>query len=289
MWSMTDILIPTLNLRKYKCLAIGLCSIAITLLPLLTEAQMLQPPIAIPMPSDLAITIPSSLPNYVIIRSSDEITFSSETTASVDKINVKEGDIFHEGDTLLELDCRAQKADLDKANAQLTGTNIALKSAQKLSSYNSISEYELTQASSQNLMADAEAKKLLAIVSKCVIKAPFNGAVSNLMVHALETVKPGDPMLKILNTENLDFATQIPSSWLTWLHVGSDFTVHVNEINKDIKVKVARINPEIDSISQTVKVIGNLTSPDNALRPGMSGQATFTNTLQTPATHKSKV
>jgi len=214
-------------------------------------------------------------PEYVVIRSSNEATFSSETTASVALLPVKEGSIFHKGDILLQLDCRSQQADLEKAQAQEDVAAKAWDSAKKLKGYGSISEFELIKAESEAKAAAAELDKLKVVVEKCVIIAPFNGAVADVLVHPLETVKPGDPLLKIVNTENLNLEIQIPSTWLTWLRVGSKFSVHVNDINKTVTATVIRINPQIEPVSQTVKIIGTITPPDPALRPGMSGQASF--------------
>lgn len=218
----------------------------------------------------------STIPEYVILRPSDQVTFSSETTASVAKINVKEGSSFKTGDILLTLDCRVQDTDLKKADAQKQVADVTFKSAQKLKAYGSISELELAQASAQKQIAQAEVDKLTAIVEKCVIKAPFNGAVAGLLVYTHETVKPGDPLVKIVNTENLVFELQVPSSWLSWLQIGSPFYVKINETKKLIPAKIKKINPQVDSVSQTVKITGEITQPDISLRPGMSGQAHFT-------------
>lgn len=220
--------------------------------------------------------VPSmGVPEYVIIRSSDRVTFSSEISASVAKINVKEGMSFVPGAVLLELDCRVQQADLQKALAQQKGSHMALTSARKLKSYGSISEFEYSQALAQDQISNAEVAKLLAIVDKCTIRAPFRGAVSDVLVHQFETVKPGDPLIKIVGTENLDFELQVPSQWLQWLHVGSIFYVRINETGEEVKVAVAKINPQIDSVSQTVRIIGTLGAPNSKLLPGMSGQAHF--------------
>src|SRR3990167_1008979 len=140
-------------------------------------------------------------PEYVILQPIDEVTFSSETTASIEKLPVKEGSYFKAGDILLELDCRVQKAELDKAIAQQTASDIALKSAIKLKSYDSISEYEVVKAKADAAMVNADVSKLRAIVDKCIIKAPFNGAVAVLKVHSHETVRPGDPLIRIVNTD----------------------------------------------------------------------------------------
>ncbi len=214
-------------------------------------------------------------PEYVIIRSNNQITFSSETAASVAKLFVKEGSHFSTGDVLLELDCRVQQADLSKALAQQKASTLAEKSALKLKKYDSISEFELVKAQADARIADAEVDKLKAIVEKCVIKAPFNGSVSDVMVHDYESVKQGDPLLKIISTENLEFDIQVPSSWLEWLHVGSMVHVNINETHKTVSATVLRINPLIEPISQTVKVIATISPPDTSLLPGMSGQAIF--------------
>jgi len=216
-----------------------------------------------------------STPEYVIIRSSDQATFSSETTAHVALLTVEEGSYFKIGDILLELDCREQQAELKKAQAQQQAAREAEKSATKLQGYGSISETELIKAESDAAMANADVERLTAVVDKCTIKAPFNGAVAELMVHAHETVKPGDPLLKIVNTENLEVQMQVPSNWLRWIHIGTPFNVHVSEINQSIVGVVTKINPQIDSVSQTVKIVGAITTHNPNLLPGMSGQALF--------------
>lgn len=213
-------------------------------------------------------------PKYVIIRSSDQATFSSETAAGVANIYVKEGSQFKAGDILLTLDCRLQQAELNKALAQQTAAKMAQQSAKKLQSYGSISTFELVKADSEEKVAEADVDKLRAIVEKCVIKAPFNGAVAEVMVHAHESVKPGDPLLKIVGMENLEFEMQVPSCWLAWVHAGTNFNVHINETNKTISAKISKINPQIESVSQTVKLIATV-PPDPSLLPGMSGQAIF--------------
>jgi len=271
------------NLRTSKLLIIAFCY-----LPLIAFASSLVDqlpeslPTSLPGKSAIAPAPTPSQPNiktpeYVVFEASDQATFSSETAASVLSAPLKEGSSFKTGDILLELDCRVQNADYNKAKAQLQASNMAYNSAQKLKSFGSISGFELTKAQSDNEMAKAEVDKLKAIVDKCVIKAPFNGSIADLKVHTGETVKPGDPLLKIVNTENLELELQVPSQWLQWLKIGSIFYVHVNETNQQVTANVTKINPEIDSISQTVKIFGALESPNDTLKPGMSGQATFAN------------
>lgn len=214
-------------------------------------------------------------PVYVMVYPNESPTFSSETTATVQKINFKEGEDFQTGNILIQLDCRVQQADLNKALAQQKLAASAYKSAEKLNSYGAISETEMIKAQSEAEISNAEVDKLSTIVDKCTIKAPFKGAVSDLYVHFGETIKPGDPLIKIVSSQSLELHMQVPSVWLKWLHVGSPFSFHVNELNISYQGKITRINPEINPVSQTIKIVGVPTNTKNKLLPGMSGQATF--------------
>lgn len=269
--------------RFFIFVAYGLVSLS--LIGAAAETTVQQFPAALPAPPvNAALSAEFSTPEYVIIRASDQTTFSSETAASVLNIPIKEGSHFQTGETLLRLDCRLQQAELNKALAQQAATKMAQISAKKLQSYGSISEFELVKATADAQIANADVDKLRAIVDKCVIKAPFNGAVAELMVHSHESVKPGDPLLKIVGSDNLEFEMQVPSCWLSWLKIGTDFKVHINENNSIISAKITKINPQIESVSQTVKVIATITPANPNLLPGMSGQAIFPNTAQTKCT-----
>lgn len=268
--------------RTYPATSLAKASIAMLIAMGLSAAT--SPDLA-PLPATNAalpqtLDAPSSkleakTPEYVILQPSDEATFSSETAASILTLNVKEGSYFKMGEVLIVLDCRVQQADYKKAVAQQTASKIALRSAERLKTYDSISEFEVVKAKAENDMANAEVDKLSAIIEKCIIKAPFNGAVADIMVHAYESVKPGDPLIKVVSTDHLIVQMEVPSDWLQWLHINSMFSVHINEIDKTISAKITRINPKIDAVSQTVKVIGEIQPTADRLLPGMSGQAIF--------------
>jgi membrane fusion protein (multidrug efflux system) len=214
-------------------------------------------------------------PEYVIIRANNQATFSSETTGSVISLPVKEGSYFKKGDLLLKLDCRLQEAELNKAKAQQKATNKARQAAKKLQGFGMISEFEFVKTSAEADASDAEVSKLNATVDKCTVIAPFSGGVVEVKIHLYETVKPGDPLLKVTNTDNLSVEVQVPSKWLSWLQIGTPFNVYINDINKTMPASITLINPEIEPISQTVKISGQLTQPNSTLRPGMTGQADF--------------
>jgi hypothetical protein len=67
----------------------------------------------------------------------------------------------------------------------------------------------------------------------------------------------------------------VPSRWLSWLKPGVAFTVHIEETDKSYPARVTRLGGRVDPVSQSNKVIGEITGPVIGLMAGMSGQVTM--------------
>ncbi len=64
-----------------------------------------------------------------------------------------------------------------------------------------------------------------------------------------------------------------PSRWLAWLRPGTPFKVDIHETDKTYSAKVVRLSGRVDPVSQTIKVIGEITQTAPELMAGMSGRA----------------
>ena len=67
----------------------------------------------------------------------------------------------------------------------------------------------------------------------------------------------------------------VPSRWLSWLKAGIEFKVHIEETDKTYPARVTRLGGRVDPVSQSIKVIGQITSATPELMAGMSGQVNF--------------
>jgi multidrug efflux pump subunit AcrA (membrane-fusion protein) len=63
---------------------------------------------------------------------------------------------------------------------------------------------------------------------------------------------------------------------LSWLKVGTVFKVQIEETEKTYQAKVTRLGGRVDPVSQTIRVIGEITDNAPELMAGMSGQASLT-------------
>jgi len=234
-------------------------------------------PVAVKSPSLSVCQQLHDVPNQVqaVITAEKTAKLSSQISAYIDAIPFKEGDSFSKGDVLVQFDCSLQQSELQKAMAQLTFAKTAYLANKRLRRYNGISETEYIESEAKYQDATAEVASKSHIVKLCTIKAPYAGTVVNLNVHAHETVAQNEVLLEILNNSSLQIEFIVPSKWLSWLRTGTKFNLCVSEQQRSYPGQVLKVVPQIDAISQSIKIIGQLDNPSKALIAGMSGKAVF--------------
>jgi membrane fusion protein (multidrug efflux system) len=213
----------------------------------------------------------------VQLTARNEVVLSSEISAKISNLPLREGDAFHAGQMLASFDCSLYQAQLNKAQASLEASRQALTVSKRLADLNSIGALEVAQTEGKAKENAAEVAYMQATVAKCNIAAPFSGRVAKRLVAAHQYVTPGTPLLGILDTGVMELQMIVPSRWLAWLKPGQHFSVQVDELGKTVAGQVARIGARIDPVSQSIAITGVIDGNTAQLLPGMSGWATFPN------------
>lgn len=203
-------------------------------------------------------------------------TLSSELGARIEKLAVKEGERFKDGQLLISLDCSVQRANLEKARAALGAAEKTSAVNKKLLDMNAGGGLEAEVSAAEAQKARAEVSAGAAVVSKCAVTAPFAGRLADLKVHEQQFVQPGTAMMEVLDDSVLEVEFLAPSKWLAWLKVGGTFQIAVDETGKSYPAKVARLGARVDPVSQSVKVVGEIAGNFPELLAGMSGKVVMT-------------
>jgi membrane fusion protein (multidrug efflux system) len=200
-------------------------------------------------------------------------TIAAEIGAKVSVIGVSEGGVFKAGQMLVQFDCSLQKAQLEKAQAELEGAEQTLKANLRMEQLNVVGQLELDLSKSATNKAKAEVGANQAVLSKCQVNAPFSGRVAEQKVREQQYVQPGQAMLDILDDSVLELEFLVPSVWLQWLRVGRAFEVQIDETRRSYPARFTRIGARVDPVSQTVKVAATISGRHPELMAGMSGKA----------------
>jgi membrane fusion protein, multidrug efflux system len=204
-----------------------------------------------------------------------QTTLSSEISAKLSNVLVREGETFKEGQTLVTFDCSIMEAQRKKAKASAESARQTLKVNRRLAELGSISTLEVDQSETKVKETEAELEAMETVVSKCELKAPFTGRVAKLYVENHQYLTPGKPLLDIVDTLQLEVRLIVSSRWLSWLRKGTTFSVSIEETGKTYRALVTRINPRIDPVSQSISLTASIAGSHPELLPGMSGWANF--------------
>ena len=145
----------------------------------------------------------------------------------------------------------------------------------KLDAYKNVSELELVMSEAELTIAKAELRRASVVVRKCILRAPFAATVTNKMAEAHQYVKTGDPLIELVGTDELEIEMVLPSMNVLEYYPGRKFVIDVDETRERHTAVIDRVVNVIDPVSQTVRVIGRLTSSSRSLMPGMSGAVEF--------------
>ncbi|WP_263146724.1 efflux RND transporter periplasmic adaptor subunit [Pseudomonas sp. RIT-PI-AD] len=211
-----------------------------------------------------------------VVRAVHEATLSAGMTAQVLKMPLTEGASFKKGDLLVALDCERAQADLRAAEASMQVEQKTVETNQELEHFNSIGKFDLLISESKLNKAKAETEALRAQVKQCKVTAPFAGRVMERMAHPHESVSVSQPLLRIVDTGELELDVIVPSKWLQWLKPGTPFSFKIDETGQASEAVVDRLLPAVDPVSKTVKIIGRFNGKSaSGTIPGMSGSASF--------------
>lgn len=210
----------------------------------------------------------------VVIAATQAVLYA-QIQGRVSQVPFKEGQRFEKGSTLVQIDCDKYRAELAVAAAEHEAKDKTFQNNKELTKLKAVSTLDLE-------ISEAEAKKAYAAiriaeisVQGCHIAAPSSGRVVGVMVNEHENVFPNDKLLSLLDDTSLEIELVLPSSSLAWLKRKSPFTFAVDETHHEYAAKVKEIGANVDSASQTIKVIGIFGKLPVDVLAGMSGTAQF--------------
>jgi len=210
-----------------------------------------------------------------VIRSGKSAVLSSQIEGLITEVAFAEGESFEEGDKLMSMDCTMPLAERKKARAHLRFVRQEHEANLLLSKLDSISDVALARSAVEVEKAAVESESTRYKVSQCDLMAPFSGTVVKWHVQQYENAPEKSQILEIVNNVDLRIEFLLPSKHLSRLENQPEFELYVLETDQIYSAEVLRVIPQVDSVSQTVKVIGQITENAETLWSGMSGFARF--------------
>ena len=104
-------------------------------------------------------------------------------------------------------------------------------------------------------------------LDKYEIDAPFSGVITQTSINPGAVVRTGQKLGELMNTGNYELQVTVPLSELKYIQLGNTVTLISDDLDGEWSGRVKRINNQVDSGTQTVKVFISVSGSN--LREGM--------------------
>ena len=210
-----------------------------------------------------------------------------QTTATIRQVHIKEGQFVKQGELMFSLDDREDRANLDKAQAQVARDRASLadlerqyKRSQDLFAQHFIAQSAVDTLRAQvdqaraTLQADVAAARASSVTtSYTAIRAPMSGRVGGINVYPGSLVQPATSLTTITQLDPITVAFTLPESSLpSLLAAQKRGKVEVEALPgadlAPVKGPLSFVDNTVDPQAGTIKVKAEFDNRETTLWPG---------------------
>ncbi len=221
------------------------------------------PPVSIAKVKATRIAPQATYPGTVVSRNDSKL--AADVEGRVEWV-ADVGTVVAQGDVIARLDANRAKLqqDADAANvarlsAQVRYDRGHASRMEELAGRKFVSRAAADQAASTRdaneaalKAAEAERKRSQYQLDRSEIRAPFAGRVVSRLINAGEYASPGKDVVRLVDLDAIEIATQVPIASMRHLKEGLPITTELQ--GKPVKAEVRVVVPVGDSASRTVEV-----------------------------------
>ncbi|HTO86917.1 MAG TPA: efflux RND transporter periplasmic adaptor subunit [Thermoanaerobaculia bacterium] len=204
------------------------------------------------------------------------VTVSADLAGIVYRINFESGKAVQQGEVLVELDTRQEKAQLAAAEAQRDLARLSLERMRGLSAEGVAAQADLDQAEATQKSADARVGEIRATIERKTIRAPFSGILGIRQVNLGQYLTDGAPVVPLQALDPIYVNFSVPQQQVARLRTGEAVVVTAEGAGVSATGRVTAVDSVVDPATRNVQVQATLANPGGKLRPGMFVQTSLT-------------
>jgi membrane fusion protein, multidrug efflux system len=182
------------------------------------------------------------------------------------KVNVEVGDVVKQGQALVELERDELDAQIRQARVAVQQSKTAYEIAER-----SFNEGIGASAERDNMRFAYEQAKATLDLSELKLRnqticAPIDGIITLRVIKEGMIVSPGIPLFSIVDPGSYTLPIMVPEKELSRLSVGQEAKANIDAFpDREFTTRVSRINPSIDPLTGTVRILLSFDDADKPL------------------------
>jgi membrane fusion protein (multidrug efflux system) len=213
---------------------------------------------------------PSTLSAIGTVAAVQGVTVSADLAGIVDRIAFESGRSVREGDMLVELDTRQERAQLAAADAQRDLAQLNFTRMQGLLKERVISRAEHDRATADQRQMEARVGEIRAAIERKTIRAPFSGILGIRQVNLGQYLSNGDPVVNLQALDPIYVNFGVPQQAVGQARGGRRVRITAGGLaGVEFEGRITAVDSIADEATRNVQVQATLANPRGKLRPGM--------------------
>jgi len=233
-------------------------------------ASFQMPPTAVTTVVAKQETWPSTMSIIGTAAAIQGVTVSADLPGTIDKIHFESGQWVKEGEIMVELDTRQERAQLASLEAQRDLAGINYGRAQELVKQGVIAKQEYDNAAAQQKATEAQVGDIRAAIARKTIHAPFSGMLGIRQVSLGQYLAAGQAIVSLQSLSPIYVNFGVPQQDTPKVFPGRVLHVTNNDLpGMGFTGKITALDSVINEQTRNIQVQATVNNKDNKLRPGM--------------------
>ncbi|HVI07338.1 MAG TPA: efflux RND transporter periplasmic adaptor subunit [Candidatus Binatia bacterium] len=215
-------------------------------------------------------TWPSTLSVIGTAAAIEGVTISADLPGTVDKIHFESGQSVHEGDILVELDTRQERAQLANLEAQRDLARIQYDRANQLVSAGVISKSEYDNAAAQQKATEAQVGDIKAAIARKTIHASFSGILGIRQISLGQYLAAGQAIVSLQSLNPIYVNFGVPQQNTPQMKLGNSVRVtNENLPGMTFTGRITALDSVVNEQTRNIQIQATMQNHGDKLRPGM--------------------
>lgn len=207
------------------------------------------------------------------VKAVDEANLSVEEGGVIRRFKYDKGSFVKRGDTLVILENKIAKANLDAAKAQYDMADMSYQKQMKIYKDNVNSEFQMQQSKYERDAAKANYELMKARYDKTFILAPFAGVIDAKYFETGELAPPMSQVVRVINPNSIKIEAGIPERYINAIKNGGSVKVRIRELTEeDIPGRITYVGTSVSNVNRTFPIDVIVSKYGNKIKPNISAE-----------------
>jgi membrane fusion protein (multidrug efflux system) len=233
-------------------------------------ASFQPPPEAVTTLTAKQVTWPSTLSVIGTVAAVQGVNVSADLPGIVSRIGFESGTFVRQGDVLVELDTKQERAQLAAVQAERDLAQLNFTRLDGLVKEGAVTQAEYDRAAAEEKQTGARLEEIRATIERKTIRAPFDGILGIRQVHLGQYLSPGTAVVPLQSLDPIYVNFGVPQQHATEMRIGGSVRVMAEHGRGEaFEGRITAKDSRVDESTRNIRIQATLLNARGTLRPGM--------------------